>query len=72
MVPIRNSSQAFKCKIRAGSAKANGREDPRSGLGRIFNFKFGRFVTYAIAWYIQTCPRPELKIWSKFCLVSLS
>ncbi len=36
------------------SAKANGRE-PKSCLGRIFNFKLGHFVMYAIAWHIQTC-----------------
>jgi len=35
-----------------GSAKANGRE-PKNSLGRVFNFKLGHFVTYAMAWHIQ-------------------
>ncbi len=35
-----------------GSAKANGRE-PKSCLGRVFNFKLGHFVFYAIAWHIK-------------------
>ena len=38
--------------VRAGSAKANGRE-PKSCLARVFNFKLGHFVMYAIAWHIQ-------------------
>jgi hypothetical protein len=36
----------------AGSAKANGRE-PKSCLGRVFNFESGHFAMYAIAWHIQ-------------------
>jgi len=35
-----------------GSEKANGRE-PKSCLGRVFNFKLGHFVLYAIAQHIQ-------------------
>jgi hypothetical protein len=35
-----------------GSAKANGKE-PKSCLGRVFNFKLGPFVMYVIAWHIQ-------------------
>ena len=38
--------------LEAGSAKANGRE-PKSCLGRVFNFKLGHFVLYAIAWHIK-------------------
>ncbi len=38
--------------VRPGSAKANGRE-PKSCLGRVFNFKLGPFVMYVIAWHIQ-------------------
>jgi len=36
----------------AGSAKANGIE-PISCLGRVFNFRLGNSVMYAIAWHIQ-------------------
>ncbi len=39
-------------KHKAGSVKAYGRE-PKSGLGRVFNFKLGHFVMYAMAWYIH-------------------
>jgi hypothetical protein len=35
-----------------GSAKANGRE-PKGCFGRVFNFKLGHFVMYAIAWQIH-------------------
>jgi hypothetical protein len=38
--------------INLGSAKGNGRE-PKSCLGRVFNFKLGPFVMYAMAWHIQ-------------------
>ncbi len=38
--------------VEMGSVKANGRE-PKSCLGRIFNFKLGHFVMYAIAWHIH-------------------
>ena len=38
--------------LKAGSAKVNGRE-PKSCLGRVFNFKLGHFVMYAIAWHMQ-------------------
>jgi hypothetical protein len=41
-----------RVRLRAGSAKASGRE-PKSCLGRVFNFKLGLFVTYEIAWHIQ-------------------
>jgi hypothetical protein len=34
------------------SAKANGRE-PKSCLGRVFNFNLGHFVLHAIAWHIK-------------------
>jgi hypothetical protein len=44
---IKGSSSAA-----AGSTKANGRE-PKSCLGRVFNFKLGHFVMYVIAWHIQ-------------------
>ncbi len=37
---------------KSGSAKANGRE-PKSCLGRVFNFKLVPFVLYAIAWHIK-------------------
>jgi hypothetical protein len=60
----------ISCAI-AGSAKANGRES-RSSLGRVINFKLGRFVTYAIVRHIQTRPRPEFKTQPWFCPVSLS
>ncbi len=36
----------------SGSAKAIGRE-PISCLGRVFNFKLGHFVLYAIAWHTK-------------------
>ncbi len=38
--------------IGPGSGKANGRE-PKSCLGRVFNFKLGHFFKYAISWHIQ-------------------
>jgi len=38
--------------VKPGSAEANGRE-PKSCLGRVFNFKLGHFVMHAIAWHIQ-------------------
>ncbi len=37
--------------VEVGRAKANGRE-PNSCLGLVFNFKFGRYVMYAIALHI--------------------
>jgi hypothetical protein len=54
-----------------GRTKANRRE-PKSGLGQVFNFKLGHFVMKAIAQYIQTLSRLELKTWPKFCPFSLS
>jgi hypothetical protein len=44
--------QTVKRYTLAGSAKANGRE-PKSCLGRVFNFKLGHFVLYAITQHIQ-------------------
>jgi hypothetical protein len=44
----------------SGSAKANGRE-PKSCLGRVFNFKLGYSIMYAIAQHIQERPSLELK-----------
>ncbi len=59
--PIRNT----------GSVKANGSE-PKSCLGRVFNFKLGHFVMCTKAWPIQAGPSPELKTWPRFRPVSLS
>jgi hypothetical protein len=39
----------------AGSAKANGRE-PKTGLGRVFNFKSGCFDDVHILIYADTLP----------------
>ncbi len=55
----------------AESMKANGRE-PKSCSGRVLNFKLGCFVMCTIAWLIQARPSLELKIWPRFCPVSLS
>jgi hypothetical protein len=46
--------------VDVGSAKANGRE-PKSCLGRVFNFKLGCFVICTIAWPIQAPPSLEFK-----------
>ncbi len=54
-----------------GSAKANGRE-PKSCLGRVFNFKLGCFVMCVIAWPTQAQLSLELKTWPRFRPVSLS
>ncbi len=54
-----------------GSAKANGRE-PKSCLGRVFNFKFGCFVMCTVACPIQARPSLELKTRPRFRPVSLS
>jgi len=46
-----NQFNSFKLETylqKAGSAKANGRE-PKSCLGRVFNFKVGHFVMHALA-----------------------
>ncbi len=51
--------------IKAGSAKANGR-DPKSCLGRVYNFKASCFV-YCIA---HMHPLLELKTCPRFCPVN--
>ncbi len=43
---------ATRYRNNPGRTKANGRE-PKSCLGRVFNFKLGPFVMYVIAWHIQ-------------------
>jgi hypothetical protein len=53
-----------------GSTKANGRE-PKSCLGRVFNFKLGCFVMCTIAWPIQARLSLELKTRPRFHPVSL-
>jgi hypothetical protein len=53
------------------SAKANGRE-PKSRLGRVFNFKLGCFVVRTIAWPIQVQPSLQWKTRPRFRPVSLS
>ncbi len=45
------NGQVLKCD-KSGSAKANRRE-PKSCLGRVFNFKLDHFVMYAMVGYIQ-------------------
>ncbi len=55
----------------SGSVKAIGR-DPKSCLGRVFNFKLGCFVTCTIAWPIHARPSLELKTRPRFSLVILS
>ncbi len=44
---------------RVGSIKANVR-GPKSGLGRVYNFKLGCFVICVISWYTQARPHLEL------------
>jgi len=39
-----------------GSAKANGRE-PKTGLGRVFNFKSGCFADEYLLIYMNACPQ---------------
>ncbi len=53
----------------AGSVKANGSE-PKSCLGRVFNFKLDCFVMYAIERHIQAHPSLELKTRPRFCPVN--
>ncbi len=48
-----------------GSMKANGRE-PKSCLGRVFNFKLGCFVKCTTAWPEQARPSLKLKTWPRF------
>jgi hypothetical protein len=55
----------------AGSAKANGRE-PKSCLGRVFNFKLDCFVVYNCMAYIQVLPSLQWKTRPRFRPVSLS
>jgi hypothetical protein len=55
----------------SGRAKANGRE-PKSCLGRVFNFKLGCFDMWSIAWYRQGRPDLELKTWLRCCPVNLT
>ncbi len=47
------------------SIKSNGRE-PKSCLGRVFNFKLGRFAMLAVAWRMQAHPCLELKTRPRF------
>jgi hypothetical protein len=46
--------QFFK-KVWAGNAKANGRE-PKTGLGRVFNFKLGCFDNVRVLIYADAPP----------------
>ncbi len=59
--------------LKAGSANVNGRE-PKNCLGRVFNFKLGHFVMYAIAWHMlknaltQSCKlSPGFVLTAKVC-----
>jgi hypothetical protein len=52
-----------------GSAKANGRE-PKTGLGRVFNFKFGCFDDEYLLIYKDARPHPELKTWPRLVLLA--
>ncbi len=51
--------------------KAIGRE-PKSCLGRVFNFKLVRFVMFSIAWPLQARQSLELKTRPRFCPAGLS
>ncbi len=57
--------------IGSGSTKAKWRE-PKSCLGRVFNFELGCFVMYAIARHIQARPSLELKTRPRFHPVTRS
>ncbi len=41
--------------VRPGSAKANGKE-PKTGMGRVFNFKLGCFDDVHVLIYPDACP----------------
>jgi hypothetical protein len=47
-----------------GARKLTGQK--LSCLGRVFNFKLGCFVMYAIAWHMQGWPSLELKTQPRF------
>ncbi len=47
-------------------------ENPKSCLGRVFNFKLGRLQNVYNSYPIQTRPRLDLKTQPKFRSVSLS
>jgi hypothetical protein len=66
-----NDSKLYLSYAQTGSAKANGRE-PKSCLGRVFNFMLGCFVMCTIAWPIQVRPSLKWKTRPRFCPVSLS
>jgi hypothetical protein len=54
-----------------GSAKANGRE-PKTSLGRVFNFKLGCFDDVWVLIYADACPHLWLKTRPRFSPVSFS
>jgi hypothetical protein len=70
VVKIVSESIGIVCH-KSESAKANGRE-PKSCLGRAFNFKLARFVMHRIPRHIQARPSLELKIKPRFRPVSSS
>jgi hypothetical protein len=55
----------------AGSAKANGRE-PKTGLGRVFNFKLGCLDDVRVVIYADARQHLQLKTRPRFSPVSLS
>jgi hypothetical protein len=65
------SCAALVLDLQLGSAKANGRE-PKMCMGRVFNFKLGSFVMYAIARHTQARLSLELITQPRFHPVSLS
>ncbi len=52
-------------------AKSNRRE-PKSCLGRVFNFKIGCFGDVNVLSCVEACRHLELKTWPRFCPVDLS
>ncbi len=52
-----------------GSAKANGRE-PKTYLGRVFNYKLGRFNDVNVFVYVDARPHLQLKTQPRFSPVS--
>ncbi len=53
----------------AGSAKANGRE-PKTGLGRVFNYKLGCYDDVRVLMYAYAHPYLKLKTRPRFCPLS--
>jgi hypothetical protein len=56
---------------RLGRMKAIGRE-PKTGFGRVFNFKLGCLDDVRVLVYSDACPHLLLKTGSRFSPVSLS